>query len=476
MKPFLDADFLLDGDTAQKLYHQVAQKLPIVDYHCHIDPREIAEDRVFYNLAQLWLEGDHYKWRLMRANGVAERCITGDASDYEKFEQWAATLEKAVGNPLYHWSHLELQRYFGYNGVLNKANAQAVWDHCQQVIGSGMRVRDILQKSNVTLLCTTDDPTDTLEWHRTLAADTALETKVLPAFRPDKAVNLEKDTFEHYIEKLSVASGILIDSWDRLTAALDNRLDFFAQNGCTLSDHGLDNLHYLPADTAELDAILKKRLSDEMVTETEMWQYKSGLLEHLAREYARRGWVMQLHFAAQRDNNTAMFHALGPDTGYDSIGPGVDLRGLAAFLDTLERSGKLPKTVLYSLAPGDNAALVSLMGCYQGGGVPGKMQHGSAWWFNDHKPGMEAQLSTLANEGLLGNFIGMLTDSRSFLSYTRHEYFRRILCNLIGGWVDRGEFPNDPPALERLVADISYHNTVRYFGWQHHHLRGAQQA
>lgn len=473
MRPFLDEDFLLTSDTARYLYHQVAERLPILDYHCHVSPREIAEDRIFHNLTQLWLEGDHYKWRLMRANGVDERYITGDAGDYEKFEAWAGAVEQAVGNPLYHWSHLELRRYFGYTGHLTAANARQVWEHCSAVIGGGLSVREILRKSNVTLLCTTDDPADTLEWHQRLAADHTLETKVLPAFRPDKAVNVEKEDFPDYLARLSAAAGVDINGWGSLLAALDNRMDFFAQHGCKVSDHGLDNLRYAPARPEELDGVVRRRLAGETVTEEEVRQYKWALLTHLARGYAKRDWAMQLHFAAQRDNNHRMHRLLGPDTGYDSIGPGVNLPALVAFLDGLDETGELPRTILYSLEPSDNAALVALMGCFQGPGTAGRLQHGSAWWFNDHKPGMEAQLTTLAAGGLLGNFIGMLTDSRSFLSYTRHEYFRRILCNLIGRWVEDGEFPDDPAALERLVAGISYRNSIHYFGFEQYHLRGA---
>ena len=473
MKAFLDEDFLLDTDTAKELYHGTAERMPILDYHCHVSPREIAEDQVFHNLTQLWLGGDHYKWRLMRANGTDEKYITGDASDFEKFQAWAAALERAVGNPLYHWSHLELRRYFGYEGHLTAANAGEVWEHCSRVIGDGMHVREILRKSDVTLLCTTDDPADSLEWHEKLAADNTLETRVLPAFRPDKAVNVEKPDFAGYIDRLSGASGIPVTGWESLTAALDARMDFFAARGCKVSDHGLDNLCFLPASEAELDGILKRRLAGEAVSRQEMWQYKSALLSFLARGYDRRDWAMQLHFSAQRDNNRRMFRLLGPDTGYDCIGPGVNLPDLARFLSGLEESGELPRTVLYSLEPGDNAALVSLMGCFQSPGTAGRLQHGSAWWFNDHRLGMEAQLTNLAAGGLLGNFIGMLTDSRSFLSYTRHEYFRRILCGLLGRWTENGEFPDDRPALERLVADISYRNSIRYFGFEQYHLRGA---
>lgn len=472
MKPFMDEEFLLDTPTARQLYHGVAEGQPIVDYHCHVSPREIAENRAYANLTQLWLEGDHYKWRLMRARGVPEELITGDAPDRDKFRAWAATLERAVGNPLYHWSHLELKRYFGFDGYLTARNADEVWEHCQRVIGDGLRVRDILKKSNVVLLCTTDDPVDDLHWHEVMAADETLDTVVLPAFRPDKAVNLEKPDFAEYIGRLAEAAGTEIRDMESLLRALDGRMDYFDAHGCTVADHGLDNIVFRPADTAALDAILQKRMEGQAVTEEELWQYKTALLLHFGRGYAKRGWVMQLHFAAQRNNNTRMFGRLGPDTGYDSIGSAVNLPDLAKFLDCLEQEQALPKTILYSLDPNDNAALVTLMGCYQGEGVRGKLQHGSAWWFNDCKDGMESQMKTLAAGGVLGNFIGMLTDSRSFLSYTRHEYFRRILCALLGRWVEEGQYPDDRPLLEEIVADICYRNSVSYFGFTRYNLRG----
>ena len=463
VKPFLDEDFLLTTDTAKSLYHEVAKQLPILDYHCHVSPREIAENRVFHDLTQLWLEGDHYKWRLMRANGAEERLVTGEAEPFEKFQTWASALERAPGNPLYHWSHLELRRYFHYDGYLTGANAKEVWDHCGAVIGEGISVREILKQSNVTLLCTTDDPADSLEWHIKMAADPTLETHVLPAFRPDQVINLEKPEFAAYLKRLGQAAGVRIDGWDSLLGALGNRMDFFHMNGCRVADHGLDNICCRPASLGELDAILKRRMAGEEVSGEEKWKYKTALLLFFGRGYAKRDWVMQLHFAAQRNNNAKMYRLLGPDTGYDSIGPGVNLPDLASFLSSLEEEGALPKTILYSLDPNDNAGLITLMGCYQGAGVAGKLQHGAAWWFNDNKGGMEAQMKALAANGQLGNFVGMLTDSRSFLSYARHEYFRRIACELIGGWVENGEYPDDEKALKKIVEGISYRNAKRYF-------------
>ena len=466
MKPFLDEEFLLDTDTAQTLYHGTAERMPILDYHCHVSPREIAEDRVFHNLTQLWLGGDHYKWRLMRANGVEERYITGDASDFEKFQAWAATLERAVGSPLYHWSHLELRRYFGFGGHLTADNAKEVWEHCAQAIGGGMGVRDILRRSNVTLLCTTDDPADRLEWHERISASGALETKVLPAFRPDRAVNVEKPDFVDYIANLSQASGVPITGWESLTAALDERMDFFADHGCRISDHGLENLWFLPAAETELDGILKRRLAGESLTGQELWQYKSALLCFFARGYAKRDWAMQLHFGCKRDNNTKRFELLGPDTGFDCINNDTPSAQTADFLDALCKTDELPRTILYSLNPNDNQSIGTILGCFQDSSAIAKIQQGSAWWFNDHRTGMTEQLISLANLGNLSGFVGMLTDSRSFLSYARHEYFRRILCNLIGTWVEEGGFPADMKTLSEIVRDISYYNAKRYFKFE----------
>lgn len=476
MTSFLGDDFLLDTDTAKNLYNKVARRLPILDYHCHINAREIAQNRIFHDPAELWLEGDHYKWRLMRANGISEKFVTGDASSEDKFMSWAATLERAVGNPLYHWSHLELKRYFGYDGHLTRANAQSVWNYCRNAMGEGMSVRDILKRSNVALLCTTDDPADTLEWHKQLAEDRTLETVVLPAFRPDKVVNVELDGFCPYLERLSNASQTKIHDWKSLTDALNARMDFFVTRGCKLADHGLGNMNFQTAETCQLDQIITKRLNGEPLSEQEIWQYKTMLLLYFGTSYARRNWTMQLHFAAQRNNNARMLCRLGPDTGYDSIGPSVNLPDLAAFLNALEQRDAFPKTILYSLNPNDNAGLVSLMGCFQDGSVPGKLQHGSAWWFNDCRDGMEAQLKNLAAGGLLGNFVGMLTDSRSFLSYTRHEYFRRILCGLLGRWVENGEFPNDWALLKKIVEDISYYNSVTYFEFTQARERKGEKA
>lgn len=462
----MDKDFLLETETAQKLYHEYAAKMPILDYHCHINPQEIAEDRKFENITQVWLGGDHYKWRQMRSNGVEEKYITGDASDREKFQKWAETLEKAIGNPLYHWSHLELQRYFGYYGALNGETAEEVWNLCNAKLQEdGMSARNLIRQSNVTLVCTTDDPVDSLEWHEKIAADESFEVQVLPAWRPDKAMNLEKKDYLEYLKKLEVVSGVKIDSFASLIEALRIRMDYFAEHGCSVSDHGLEYVMYAPASEEEIEAIFAKRLRGEAVSRADELQFKTAYMVALGREYHKKNWVMQLHYGVKRDNNGMIFGKLGPDAGIDCINNYAPSSEMADYLNALAITDELPKTILYSLNPTDNAAIGTIIGCFQSEEARGKIQQGSAWWFNDNKQGMIEQMTSLANLGLLGNFIGMLTDSRSFLSYTRHEYFRRIMCNLIGGWVENGEYPADEKVLGRMVQDISYNNAVRYFGF-----------
>ena len=466
MKQFMDKDFLLSNETAKTLYHDYAAKMPIIDYHCHINPAEIAENRQFKNITEVWLGGDHYKWRAMRSNGVDEKYITGDATDREKFQKWAETLPKTIGNPLYHWTHLELRKYFGYEGVLNGDTAEEVWNLCNEKLQSGkLNVRDIIAMSNVKVVCTTDDPVDTLACHEEIANDATCNVTVLPAWRPDKAVNIEKATFVPYIRQLSEVSEIKIADLESLFVALNVRLDYFHARGCKVSDHGLDYVVYNEASKEEVDAILKKALAGEQVTFDEMEKYKTAVLVFLGEAYAKRGWVMQLHYGAIRDNNKAMFNKLGPDTGFDSINTRACSEGTAAFLNALQAKGALPKTIIYSLNPNDNASIGTILGCFQGSEVAGKLQQGSAWWFNDTKQGMIDQMTSLANLSVLGNFVGMLTDSRSFLSYTRHEYFRRILCNLLGTWVENGEYPADFKALGQIVEDISFNNTNNYFGF-----------
>ncbi len=465
MKQFMDQDFLLSTDTAKTLFHEHAAKMPILDYHCHINPEEIAKDRKFENITQVWLGGDHYKWRQMRSNGVDEKYITGDASDREKFQKWAETLEKAIGNPLYHWSHLELQRYFGYHGALNGKTAEEVWNLCNEALQKDdMSVRNIIRRSGVTLICTTDDPVDTLEWHEKIAEDDSFEVQVLPAWRPDKAMNAEKSDYADYIGKLSEASGVQIRTFADLIQALQARMEYFAARGCSVSDHALEYVMYEPASDEEIEQIFQKALAGE-ISRTEELQFKTRFMTEMGKAYHAKNWVMQLHYGAKRDNNQLIYRKLGPDTGVDCINNYAPSAQLADFLNALAEPDTLPKTIIYSLNPNDNAAIGTILGCFQNADTVGKVQQGSAWWFNDHKQGMTEQMVSLANLGLLGNFLGMLTDSRSFLSYTRHEYFRRILCNLIGGWVENGEYPNDEEALGRLIRGISYGNAVRYFGF-----------
>ncbi|CVI69731.1 Uronate isomerase [Clostridiales bacterium CHKCI001] len=466
MKAFMDKDFLLSTDTAKELYHGVAANVPILDYHCHINPQEIAEDRKFENITQVWLGGDHYKWRQMRSNGVDEYYITGDAPDREKFQKWAETLEKAIGNPLFHWSHLELQRYFGYTGILNSETAEEVWNLCNAKLQEdSMSVRNLIKQSGVTLICTTDDPADDLSWHKVIAADDTFDVKVLPAWRPDKAMNLEKPDYADYLAKLGEAAQMKIKTFADLKEALKKRLAFFESMGCRASDHALEYVMYVPASEEELETIFAKRVNGEAITREEELKFKTAFMLFVGREYARMGWAMQLHYGCKRDNNVTMYNKLGPDTGYDCINNYAPSSQTADFLNALITTNELPKTIIYSLNPNDDEAIGTILGCFQNSDAVGKIQQGSAWWFNDNKTGMIKQMTSLANLGLLGNFIGMLTDSRSFLSYSRHEYFRRILCDLIGTWVENGEYPKDMKNLEKIVKGISYNNAVRYFGF-----------
>ena len=467
MKAFMDKDFLLETETAQKLYHDFAETTPILDYHCHINPREIAEDRQFDNITQVWLGGDHYKWRFMRSCGVEEKYITGDASDYEKFCKWAECIGKAIGNPLFHWSHLELRKYFNYDGVLSKKTADEVWNLCNAKLKDpSMSVRNLIKQSNVTLICTTDDPIDSLEWHRLVAADDSFDVQVLPAWRPDKAMNIEKVDYLTYLDKLAAAAGVdKISTFAELKSALTNRMEFFAANGCSVSDHGLEYVMYSPATDEEVEAILAKRIAGTALTTEDIRKFKTAFMVFMGRECNRLNWVMQLHYGCKRDNNTMMFEKMGPDTGFDCINNYAPSSEMADFLNALNKTNELPRTILYSLNPNDNQSIGTILGCFQDSTAVAKIQQGSAWWFNDHKTGMEEQMISLANLGNLSGFVGMLTDSRSFLSYTRHEYFRRILCNLIGNWVENGEFPADMEILEEIVKGISYNNAVKYFGF-----------
>ncbi len=464
MKKFLDADFLLQSDEAKTLYHDYAENMPVLDYHCHISPKEIAEDRHFDTITQVWLGGDHYKWRMMRSFGIDEKYMTGDASDKDKFLMFAKCLEKSPGHPIYHWAHLELRKYFGYDGILNSRTAEEVYDLCNKVLQDPeMSVRKLIKMSNVTLICTTDDPVDTLEWHQKIKADESFDVAVLPAWRPDKAMNLEKPDYVDYVRKLAEVSGVTIRSFADLKTALVKRMDYFAENGCVVSDHALEYVMYEPADDEELESIFRKALVKDPVSRKEEMQFKTAFMTFVAGEYTKRDWVLQLHYGCKRDNNTPMFEKLGPDTGYDCINNYAPSSQTADFLNNLIKNNSLPRTILYSLNPNDNQAIGTILGCFQNSDAVAKIQQGSAWWFNDHKVGMQDQMTSLANLGNLSGFVGMLTDSRSFLSYTRHEYFRRILCNLIGGWVENGEYPEDYEILGEIVKDISFNNAVRYF-------------
>ena len=475
MKEFMNQDFLLETNTAKHLYRDYAAAMPLVDYHCHISPKEIYEDRRFENLAQVWLGGrnpdgtyfgDHYKWRLMRSNGVSEEYITGNKPDYERFFKFAETLEMAIGNPMVHWCNLELRKFFGYDKPLTVENAEECWNFCNEKLRSDpdLSVRGIIKKANVAMIGTTDDPTDTLEWHVKIAADPAITVKVCPSFRPDKAININKAGFADYMTKLAASVGKReLAAVEDVCDALTERLEFFKKQGCRASDHGLD---YVPFRTCSMEAAntaYQKVMSGEAVTLDEAEGYQTAILMHLGREYHRLGIAMQLHYSCLRNTNARMFAALGPDTGYDAIAQNTCGGNIAGFLSALDENNECPKTILYSLNPADNAQLGSLLGCFQSDEIPGKIQHGSAWWFNDTKTGMEEQMKSLANLGLLGNFVGMLTDSRSFLSYARHDYFRRILCNLVGSWVENGEYPNDNGALKKIVEGICFNNAARYF-------------
>ena len=464
MKQFMDENFLLTNDAAIRLYHEYAKDMPIYDYHCHLSPKEIWENKKYDNITQIWLYGDHYKWRAMRSHGIDEEYITGNASDYDKFVAWAKTVPYAIGNPLYHWSHLELRRYFGVYELINEENAKIIWDKVNaQLSDDKFTPRGFIKQSNVKLICTTDDPTDDLEYHKKIESLEDFDTTVLPAFRPDKGVEITKDTFRGWVEKLSEVWGKPINNYSDFLAALEARIDFFHSRGCRLSDHGLDYVPYREASFEEVDEIFKKGLNGESITLEEEEKYKTYTLRFFGEQYAKREWAMQLHIQAMRNNNTRMFKKLGPDTGFDSISDHQIAYPLSRFMDSLEREGNLPRTILYSLNPTDNYVIGTMLGNFQGDGIPGKIQFGSAWWFNDQKDGMEEQMKALANLGLLGRFIGMLTDSRSFLSFTRHEYFRRILCNLIGEWVENGELPNDFDFLGRIVQGICYNNAKEYF-------------
>ncbi|WP_072968221.1 glucuronate isomerase [Thermoanaerobacter uzonensis] len=466
MKNFMDENFLLTNETAVRLYHEYAKNMPIYDFHCHLSPKEIYENKRFKNITEIWLYGDHYKWRLMRANGIEEKYITGNADDYDKFMAYAKTIPMAIGNPVYHWTHLELQRYFGIYDLLNEETAKSIWERANEVINhDDFNVRNIIKKSNVKVIITTDDPTDSLEYHIKLKEEKEFDVKVLPAFRPDKGLGIEKEDFIPWLKKLEKVTGININNYDDFLQALEERIKFFHSVGCRISDHALDYVFYEKTSKQEVEKIFKKALLREHLTKEEIDSFKTYTLIFLGKKYAELKWVMQLHIGAMRNNNTKMYKILGPDTGYDSISDFTIAYPLAKLLDSLDVEDALPKTILYTLNPAANYVIATMIGNFQGGGIIGKMQFGTAWWFNDNKDGMMEQMKALANTGLLSRFVGMVTDSRSFLSYARHEYFRRILCNLLGEWVENGEAPNDIGLLGRIVQDISFNNAKEYIGF-----------
>jgi glucuronate isomerase len=466
-REFLTEDFLLNSETARALYHDYAAQMPIFDYHCHLPPRDIAENRRFENLTQIWLGGDHYKWRAMRANGVSERLITGDATDEEKFMAWAGTVPATARNPLYHWTHLELRRPFGITGrVLNPETAKEIYDHCNMLLQTeSFRVQGIMKQMNVKAVCTTDDPIDSLEYHLQIKQDSDFKIKILPAFRPDKAMAVESPVnFNNYVNQLEKVVGMDITSYSALVAALRKRHDFFHQVGCRLSDHAMEVPYAESYTESEIAAIFSKVRQGGSLDRGEVAKFKSAMLYELALMNTEKNWVMQLHIGALRNVNSRAVKSLGPDTGYDCIADYEIAYPLTRFLDRLDRENKLPKTIIYTLNAKDNDVIATAMGCFQDGATPGKLQFGSAWWFHDQKDGMLKQMESLSNMGLLSRFVGMLTDSRSFLSYPRHEYFRRILCELLGNDVERGELPKDLKWLGQIVQDICYNNAARYFG------------
>ncbi len=468
MSKFMDKNFLLKTKAAQKLYHEYAAKMPIIDYHCHINPMDIYEDKRYDNITEVWLGGDHYKWRAMRSCGVPEYYITGDATPAEKFQKWAETIPNLIGNPLYHWTHLELQRYFGITEPLTGENAMEIYEKCNKILAQpDMSVRGIIRKSNVTLICTTDDPIDDLKAHELLAADPTAPAVVLPAFRPDQAMRADKKTFPAYVAQLEQVVGYAINTVADMRKALNDRIAYFADRGCCVSDHDLgEGCFCVEADEAALDDIFARAKAGSAIVWEEQLAYHTALLLSVGQEYRKRDWVTQFHFGVLRNNSKTMFRKLGPDTGYDSMNDASNGIGLSKLLNALEEANALGKTILYSLNPADNGIVGTIMGAFQTDSpIPGKIQQGSAWWFNDHKVGMEEQMKSLMSLGAMGTFNGMLTDSRSFLSYTRHEYFRRILCNLFGQMVEDGEYPADWSSLGKMVENISYNNTLHYFGF-----------
>jgi glucuronate isomerase len=465
MKNFIDENFLLETEYARKLYHEKAKFLPLIDYHCHLSAKDIAENRIFENLTQLWIAGDHYKWRAMRALGIEEKYITGKAGDKEKFQKWAETIPYTLMNPLYHWTHLELKRYFGIDELLDPSNAGKIYDQCNKLISTPeFSVRHLLHKMNVEVVCTTDDPADELEHHQKIAKEN-FEIKILPTFRPDKFLGIEHEDFNDYLNKISEQTGIGITDFQTLLDAVNSRVSYFHDNGCRLSDHGLDCACAEDFTEEEINNILKKKFAGEQPTPAEVLVYKSALMHHLGKMYAERNWTMQLHLGPIRNTNTKMLEQLGADAGVDSIGDFQQAKPLARYLDSLNRVDSLPKTILYNVNPSENEVMATMAGNFMGDTQKGKIQHGSAWWFLDQKDGIEKQLTTISNMGLISCFVGMLTDSRSFLSFPRHEYFRRILCNYFGNAIQKRELPEDLEWTGKIIQDICYYNAKEYFNF-----------
>lgn len=463
MKEYINDNFLLKSEAARKLYFNYAKALPIVDFHCHLDAKEIYENKQYVNIAALWLGDDHYKWRAMRSNGINEKYITGSGKDFEKFTAWARTIPYAIGNPLYHWTHLELKRYFGIDEILNENSAKAIWEKVNELLRSGeFSARQIIKKSKVEVICTTDDPLSSLEYHIKVKNIEDFDTVLLPTFRPDKALGIEKSEFTEWVKGLEDVTKTKISSYEQFLQALEERADYFNAVGCRLSDHSLELALYCEGTLDEVKSIFSRALKGEAISKEEIAKYKTYTLLHLAKLYSKHEWTMQLHIGAMRNNNKTMFDRLGPDKGFDSMNDFNIAETLSRLMDSMAAAKSLPKTILYNLNPADNGTVASMAGNFQEGPAAGKVQFGAAWWFNDHKEGMERQLKDLASLGLLGRFVGMVTDSRSFLSYTRHEYFRRILCNLFGQWMEDGEVPMDFSYIGKIVEDICYNNVKEY--------------
>jgi glucuronate isomerase len=464
MKAFLENDFLLYSETALSLYEKAAVRVPIFDFHCHLNPQEVWENKPYESMTQIWLGGDHYKWRVMRIQGIGERYITGDADDWEKFMAWAETVPNLIGNPLYHWTHMELKMYFGIDKILNPNTAREIYEECNEKLQKQeYRPRAFIERSNVQFIGTTDDPISNLEFHQLLKKDTSFKPTIAPTFRPDGALFIERPTFESWVDKLAEVTNTKINSFDGFVTALKQRVQFFHENGCRAADHDIQKMEYVETKKEEIESFFNKRLSGEQLSTDELVAYRSFLLKELGKMYAEKQWVMQLHMGAMRNNNTKMKELIGSDTGFDSVGEVNIAEGLSHFLDALDRNHALPRTVLFNLNPKDNPILAGMTGNFYEEDIPGKIQFGSGWWFNDHIDGMEKQMKELANVGMLSHFIGMLTDSRSFLSYARHDYFRRILCNILGEWVEKGLVPCDMELVENMVKNISYYNAENYF-------------